>query len=60
MPLRMHGSCKFIPTCSEYMKEAILNYGVLSGGWMGIKRVFRCNPWNHGGYDPVPQKGVKK
>lgn len=60
MPLSSHGRCKFIPTCSNYMKEAIITYGVLKGGWLGLKRIMRCNPWNVGGYDPVPPKGVKK
>lgn len=60
MPLSSHGRCKFVPTCSNYMKEAIITYGVLKGGWLGLKRIMRCNPWNVGGYDPVPPKGVKK
>ncbi len=60
MPLSSHGHCKFVPTCSEYTKEAITTYGVLKGGWLGLKRIMRCNPWNAGGYDPVSQKGVRK
>lgn len=60
MPLSSHGHCKFVPTCSEYTKEAITTYGVLKGGWLGLKRIMRCNPWNAGGYDSVPQKGVRK
>ncbi|MDP3488135.1 MAG: membrane protein insertion efficiency factor YidD [Bacillota bacterium] len=46
-------SCRFRPTCSEYAREAIEKYGVLSGGWLAIARIFRCHPWNKGGYDPV-------
>ncbi|MCI1273372.1 MAG: membrane protein insertion efficiency factor YidD [Clostridiaceae bacterium] len=46
--------CRFSPTCSEYMKQAIEKYGVIKGGWLGIKRICRCHPGNPGGYDPVP------
>ena len=46
--------CRFTPTCSEYMKQAIVKYGVIKGGWLGIKRICRCHPGNPGGYDPVP------
>lgn len=47
-------SCRFQPTCSHYGYEAIEKYGVWKGGWLGIKRIGRCHPFNPGGYDPVP------
>jgi hypothetical protein len=47
-------TCRFYPTCSHYGYQAVYKYGVLKGGWMATKRVVRCNPFNPGGYDPVP------
>ena len=47
-------SCRFYPTCSEYTRQAIVTYGFFKGGWLGLKRICRCHPWNEGGYDPVP------
>ena len=46
--------CRFFPTCSEYSAEAIEKYGVVKGGLLGAKRIFKCNPLFHGGYDPLP------
>jgi putative membrane protein insertion efficiency factor len=47
-------SCIYEPTCSEYALEAIKKYGARRGGWLASKRILRCNPFCHGGYDPVP------
>ena len=47
-------SCRFSPSCSQYSLEAISKYGAIKGFWLTIKRLMRCNPWNPGGYDPVP------
>ena len=47
-------TCRFYPTCSHYGYQAIYKYGVLKGGLMAAWRVLRCNPFNPGGFDPVP------
>jgi uncharacterized protein len=45
--------CKYEPTCSAYAVQAVQEYGILRGLILAIWRVLRCNPWSHGGYDPV-------
>ena len=50
------GCCRYRPTCSEYMIEAITEHGVFKGLYLGIKRILRCHPWGGSGYDPVPKK----
>ncbi|MCH8017627.1 MAG: membrane protein insertion efficiency factor YidD [Acidobacteria bacterium] len=47
-------SCRFAPSCSEYMHQAIDKYGVGRGAYLGIKRILRCHPWHPGGADPIP------
>lgn len=46
-------ACRFEPTCSEYMRQAVERYGVFRGVGMGIRRLLRCHPFHEGGYDPV-------
>jgi putative membrane protein insertion efficiency factor len=45
--------CKYHPTCSDYAVQAIRSYGILRGAVLAAWRLLRCNPWSHGGYDPV-------
>ena len=49
-------SCRFYPTCSAYAYQAVQRYGALKGLALGIKRLLRCNPFNRGGYDPLPKE----
>lgn len=46
-------ACRFYPTCSEYMSQAVAKYGVARGVWMGLGRLLRCHPLHAGGFDPV-------
>ena len=50
--------CKYEPTCSRYAIEAIRQYGILRGLVLAGWRLLRCNPWSHGGYDPVEAQRV--
>ncbi|MGW8226736.1 MAG: membrane protein insertion efficiency factor YidD [Anaerolineales bacterium] len=47
-------SCRFYPSCSHYGYQAIYKHGVIKGGWLATWRIMRCNPFNPGGYDPIP------
>lgn len=49
-------SCRYEPTCSTYMLQALQKHGLFYGGYLGLKRIVSCNPWGGSGYDPVPEK----
>ncbi|MDR1025797.1 MAG: membrane protein insertion efficiency factor YidD [Lactobacillus sp.] len=46
--------CRYQPSCSQYMIDAITTHGVIKGIYLGSKRILRCQPWGGSGYDPVP------
>ena len=49
----MGGQCRYVPSCSQYMIDAIEKHGPLRGGWRGVKRICRCHPWGGSGHDPA-------
>jgi len=46
--------CRYLPTCSDYMDDAIRGHGLWAGGWMGAARICRCHPLGGAGFDPPP------
>jgi hypothetical protein len=56
IPFSSHGACKFTPTCSNYAIECYQKYSFIKGTILIIKRIIRCNPFNKGGFDPVPER----
>ncbi|WP_288832407.1 membrane protein insertion efficiency factor YidD [uncultured Corynebacterium sp.] len=53
-PLKMAGTCRFMPVCSAYALEAVSRHGAVKGSLLAATRVCKCGPWHPGGYDPVP------
>lgn len=50
-------NCRYTPTCSQYMIDAINEWGPFKGIWLGLRRIGSCHPWGGHGHDPVPKKG---
>lgn len=52
-------NCRFAPTCSEYTRVAIKEFGSVRGLFLGVRRIVRCQPFCKGGFDPVPKQSGK-
>ncbi|MBO5845608.1 MAG: membrane protein insertion efficiency factor YidD [Clostridia bacterium] len=59
-PLKRNPTCRFTPSCSAYAAEAFMKRGFFVGMALTVRRIFRCNPFCAGGYDPVPPKKIPK
>lgn len=59
-PMKRGGTCKYIPTCSEYAAQAIEKHGAFKGCILAAWRLLRCNPFSQGGIDPVPEVWPRK
>ncbi len=55
--MHAHFMCRYKPTCSEYMAQALETYGLFKGLYLGIKRILRCNPFGKYGFDPLKKEG---
>ncbi|MBQ2873350.1 MAG: membrane protein insertion efficiency factor YidD [Bacilli bacterium] len=60
IPGPWHEICKHQPTCSNYAIGVIKEFGFFKGSFFAIKRILKCNPWDKGGYDPIPCSKKKK
>jgi putative membrane protein insertion efficiency factor len=49
-------NCRYNPTCSSYFRDALIEWGLFKGSYLGVKRILRCHPWGSFGDDPVPRK----
>lgn len=57
LKLLFGGGCRYYPTCSDYSRKALTNFGLGKGTWMSIKRLSRCHPFSNAGfYDPLPRR----
>jgi uncharacterized protein len=52
-------SCRFLPTCSDYGRDALIAHGPVRGGWLTVRRLCRCHPFGGSGYDPVPPQDAR-
>ncbi|MCK7614545.1 membrane protein insertion efficiency factor YidD [Roseibium sediminicola] len=60
LSLFMGRGCRYAPTCSDYTEQAIRTFGFWAGGWIGLARILRCNPWGASGFDPLPESLPKE
>ena len=54
------GSCRFMPSCSDFAREAVIQHGVVRGTWLAARRLLRCHPLGASGFDPVPLDGPSR
>ena len=50
------GSCRYLPSCSDYAREAVIRHGAMRGSWLALRRLSRCHPFGSSGLDPVPDR----